>query len=123
MKLQPDKADAVTVTAYGPGWLQVGGEKITTSVILGGPSRQQTWPCTRFDELNATHFETLAALDAELILFGSGRQLRFPPPGWLRPLMAKRIGVETMDTAAACRTYNILVGEGRRVVAALLLEN
>ena len=58
----------------------------------------------------------------ELVVFGSGARLRFAPPALLRGLMARRIGVETMDTAAACRTYNILAGEGRRVVAALLLE-
>ena len=57
-----------------------------------------------------------------LVLFGSGRRLRFPRPEWLRPLIERRIGVETMDTAAACRTYNVLGGEGRLVVAALLLE-
>ena len=63
-----------------------------------------------------------AAEPPELVVFGSGTRLRFAPPALLRGLMARRIGVETMDTAAACRTYNILAGEGRRVVAALLLE-
>ncbi|HPR46050.1 MAG TPA: MTH938/NDUFAF3 family protein, partial [Ottowia sp.] len=54
--------------------------------------------------------------------FGSGTRLRFPRPAWLRPLIEAGIGVETMDTAAACRTWNILTGEGRRVLAALLVE-
>ena len=56
------------------------------------------------------------------MIFGSGTRLRFPPPAFLRALMEKRIGIETMDTLAACRTYNILAGEGRRVIAALLIE-
>jgi uncharacterized protein len=56
------------------------------------------------------------------VIFGSGERIRFPTPAWLAPLIAKRVGVETMDTRAACRTYNILSGEGRKVIAALLVE-
>jgi uncharacterized protein len=68
------------------------------------------------------HFEQLSALGTELVLFGSGSRLRFPRPEWLRPLINKGIGLETMDTPAACRTYNILAGEGRQVAVALLIE-
>ncbi|HET8694282.1 MAG TPA: MTH938/NDUFAF3 family protein, partial [Aquabacterium sp.] len=68
------------------------------------------------------HFLQIAQAQPEVVIFGSGTTLRFPAPSLLRPLMAARIGIETMDTAAACRTYNILVAEGRRVMAALLLE-
>lgn len=63
----------------------------------------------------------IAALSPELVIFGSGDRIRFPPPAWLRPLIERRIGIETMDTAAACRTYNVLVSEGRRAVVGLLL--
>jgi len=56
------------------------------------------------------------------VIFGSGSRIRFPQPAWLAPLIERRIGLETMDTQAACRTYNILSGEGRKVVAALLIE-
>jgi len=66
------------------------------------------------------HFARLAALAPELVVFGSGPRLRFPAPALLRPLIDARIGIETMDTAAACRTYNVLLAEGRSVVAALL---
>ena len=65
---------------------------------------------------------TLADMKPELVIFGSGTRLRFPPPAFLRGLMDQRIGLETMDTLAACRTYNILAGEGRHVVAALLID-
>ena len=65
---------------------------------------------------------SLAAAGPELVVFGSGARLRFPQAAWIRPLIEAGIGIETMDTAAACRTYNILAGEGRRVIAALLLE-
>jgi len=70
----------------------------------------------------AINNERVDSLGAELVIFGSGARIRFPKPAWLQPLMARRTGIETMDTPAACRTYNILASEGRHVVAALLIE-
>jgi len=122
MKLQPDKSDVQTLTAHGPGWVAVNNERIENSVVVGSRGERFAWDCGRFDELNAQHFAQLSGLGAELIIFGSGARIRFPQPAWLQPLMAQRTGVETMDTAAACRTYNILAGKGRHVVAALLIE-
>jgi uncharacterized protein len=122
MKLEPDDFDVQTIQGYGPGWVGVQGEKINHSVILGSQGQRVAWPCTRFEDLTAAHFAQLADFDTELVIFGSGKRIRFPQPAWLAPLMAKRIGLETMDTGAACRTYNILAGEGRRVVVALVLE-
>jgi uncharacterized protein len=122
MKLQPDKFDIQTVTAHGPGWVAINGERVESSVVIGSHGERFAWDCSRFDQLGAQHFARLAELGPELILFGSGARIRFVPPAWLAPFMAARIGVETMDTAAACRTYNILAGEGRHVVAALLIE-
>jgi uncharacterized protein len=80
------------------------------------------WDAANFDALTAAHFERLVALEPEVVIFGSGARLRFAPPALLRALIERRIGVETMDTAAACRTYNVLANEGRTVVAALLLD-
>lgn len=122
MKFQPDRSEAQTISGYGPGWITVDGEKITHSVILGSKGAREPWACARFEDLTAEHFAQLALLEAELVIFGSGKRNRFPPPAWLAPLMARRMGLETMDTAAACRTYNILASEGRTVVVALLLE-
>jgi uncharacterized protein len=122
MKLQPDQSDVQTISGYGPGWIGVGGEKIASSVIIGSNGQRIDWPAARFEDLGAQHFEQLAQLDCEIVIFGSGARIRFPQPAWLRPLMARRVGLETMDTAAACRTYNILAQEGRSVAAALLLE-
>ena len=122
MKLQPDKSEVQTITAHGPGWVAIDNEKVAVSVVLGSRGERVEWDCARFDQLEARHFEQLAALNAELIIFGSGDRIRFPQPAWLKPLIAQRTGVETMDTAAACRTYNILASEGRHVVAALLIE-
>jgi uncharacterized protein len=122
MKLQPDKSDVQTLTAHGPGWVAINNEKVAGSVVVGSRGERFAWDCTRFDQLGAEHFAQLASMGAELIIFGSGGRIRFPQAAWLQPLMAQRTGVETMDTAAACRTYNILAGEGRHVVAALLVE-
>ncbi|KLN56297.1 Mth938-like domain-containing protein [Variovorax paradoxus] len=122
MKLQPDKSDAQSLTAHGPGWVAINNEKVEGSVVVGSRGERFEWNCTRFDQLGAEHFAQLASLGAELVIFGSGSRIRFPQPAWLQPLMSKRTGVETMDTPAACRTYNILAGEGRHVIAALLVE-
>jgi uncharacterized protein len=123
MKLEPDNFDVQTIQGYGAGWVAVQGEKINHSVILGSQGQRANWQCCRFEDLTEAHFAQLADFDAELIIFGSGSRIRFPPAAWLQPLMVKRIGLETMDTGAACRTYNILAGEGRRVVVALVLDH
>lgn len=125
MKLHADKSNTQTITAYGEGWVAVDGKRHQTSLLLSASGRLEPWGCSRFDELSAAHFERLLALNPEppeLLVFGSGARLRFLRPALIASLIERRIGIETMDTAAACRTYNILAGEGRRVVAALLLE-
>jgi uncharacterized protein len=122
MKLQPDQSDVQSISGYGPGWVGVNGEKITASVIISSRGERLAWPAARFEDLGAEHFAQLATVQAEIVIFGSGSRIRFPSAAWLQPLIARRIGVETMDTAAACRTYNILAQEGRDVAVALLLE-
>ena len=126
MKLQPDRFDVQSILAYGAGWVGLGNngvaEKIDYSIVIGSRGEKLPWNCQRFELLTAEHFTLLAGMKPELVIFGSGARLRFPPPAFLRGLMAQRIGVETMDTLAACRTYNILAGEGRHVVAALLID-
>ena len=126
MKLQPDRLDVQSILGYGPGWVCIASngvaEKIERSIVIGSGGEKFDWNCERFEDLTEAHFEALAATRPELVVFGSGARLRFAPPGLMRNLMQNRIGVETMDTLAACRTYNILAGEGRRVIAALLIE-
>jgi uncharacterized protein len=125
MKLHADQPDAQSITAYGQGWVAVDGERHTRSLMISAAGALELWGCDRFEALTAAHFERLLTLGTEppeLVVFGSGERLRFVRPVLLQSLIERRIGVETMDTAAACRTYNILAGEGRRVVAALLLE-
>lgn len=122
MKLQPDRFDVQAITGQGPGWVQVGPERIEHSVIIGSRGERIAWNCASYDELGPGHFEQLAQLQPEVVIFGSGERIRFPRPVWLRELVSRGIGLETMDTAAACRTYNILAQEGRQVLVALLLE-
>ena len=122
MKIHPDVITVQSISGYGPGWIGLGTEKITARVVIGSGGERLTWNCSRFEDLSAEHFDLLAALNTELVIFGSGERLRFPQGAWIKSLIDKQIGLETMDTPAACRTYNILAGEGRSVVVALLIE-
>ena len=122
MKIQPDFISVQSISGYGPGWIGVANEKISSSVVIGSRGQRFDWACQRFEDLSAEHFAQLAIMDVELIIFGSGNRIRFPLTAWIRPLIDKQTGIETMDTQAACRTYNILAGEGRHVAVALLLE-
>ena len=124
MKFHADKSDTLNITAIGEGWVAVNGDRHENSLVVTTAGQVNAWPCQRFEDLTAAHFEGLlnAMPEApELVVFGSGQRLRFPSPALTRSLIERRIGVETMDTAAACRTFNILAGEGRRVVMALLV--
>ncbi len=122
MKLQPDRMEGVNVISglFADG-VAVNGETHRCSIALPWVGDVISWGEQGFDGLTSADFDRLADLQPELVIFGSGPRIRFAPPALLRGLMSRRIGVETMDTAAACRTYNVLAGESRRVVAALLL--
>ncbi len=122
MKLQPDLIGAQSISGYGADWVAIGSEKIFASVVIGSRGERFNWNCSKFEDLSAAHFAQLAAMATELIIFGSGKRLRFAPPDVIKPLVDQQIGIETMDTQAACRTYNILAAEGRHVTLALLLE-
>jgi len=123
MKFQPDSINVQSISAYGPDWVAIKSEKITTSVVIGSNGERFAWACERFEDLTPEHFEQLAAMKTELVIFGSGNRLRFPKPALIKALIDQQIGLETMDTQAACRTYNVLAAEGRRVAVALLLES
>lgn len=123
MKLTPDASTGYSIHSYGADWINVNGERHTSSILLSAVQGPCAWDCQDFDDLGPSHFERLLDFKPEIVVFGSGNRLRFPPPHWLQSLYAQRIGVETMDTPAACRTFNFLVAEGRVVVAALLLES
>jgi len=122
VKFQPDSLDGVNTIARpdgGSDW--IGNQSYSGSVIVPWSGPVRAWAPADFNALTQAHFDEVLQLQPELVIFGSGARLRFPAPALLRELIARRIGVESMDSAAACRTYNVLVSEGRTVVAALLL--
>ncbi len=122
MKLQLARAPGQKVfTAHGEGYVAVNGERFEHPVVVM-PERVATdWQAHDFAGLGEPDFAYFLALQPEVLLLGTGKQLRFPHPRLYRVLLEAGIGLECMDTAAACRTYNILVAEGRKVVAAILL--
>ena len=122
MKFQPDRPEGVNILSrHAPGCVWVNADAYEHSVVVPWQGEAQPWGVDRLDALVAGDFDRLLPLDPELVIFGSGAQLKFAPPALLAKLFERRIGVETMDTAAACRTFNILSAEGRRVTAALIL--
>ena len=120
LHLSPN-AGLLTFSSHGPGYIAVNGTHYEGSVIVCGRDVVSNWAPHGFDGLDASQFEQLANMDAEIVLFGSGERQRFPHPALLKPLIEKGIGLEVMDTKAACRTYNILVAEGRRVACGILI--
>ena len=123
MKLQltPGGADA-HFTGYGDGYVTVSGERYERNIVVAPGRAVTTWDVAGFDALAAADFESLLALGPEIVIFGAGDTLRFPHPKLTRALVEAHVGLEVMDTRAACRTYNILLSEGRKVVAAILLR-
>ena len=122
MKFQPDSSDGVNViTRQEPGRIWVGMVPFSHSVLVPWQGEVQGWDAAVVAELSEAHFEQIAQLRPEVVILGSGARLQFVPPALQRVLFTQRIGVETMDTAAACRTYNVLASERRRVLAALLV--
>jgi uncharacterized protein len=123
LKLQAERMEGSNaISRHGPGGVAVNGVEHTQSVVVPWTGEVLNWDVGSFDALTVAHFEFLAALKPELVIFGSGARIRFAKPELLRPLMQARIGIETMDSAAACRTYNVLLAESRAVVAALIFE-
>ncbi len=123
MKFRPESADGVNVvTRHDDGRVWVNATPHDRSVLVPWVGTVVDWDCAGAAALTAAHFERVAALAPEVVIYGSGRALRFAAPALQRALIDRGIGVETMDTRAACRTYNVLAAEGRRVVAALVVE-
>jgi uncharacterized protein len=123
MKFQPDSlAGTNTVSRLERDAVWVNGVRWGHSLLVPWRGDVQRWPVADPDALTPMHFEQVFALRPELVIFGSGDRLRFVAPALYRALIEARIGIETMDTAAACRTFNVLASEGRSAVAALLLS-
>lgn len=107
--------------AIGPESTRLRQEILTRSAVITPTRLVRDWTPQTLDELTAAHMEILVELAPEIVLLGSGARLLWPAASLVAPLAAAGIGFEVMNTAAACRTYNILMGDGRRVAAALMM--
>ena len=124
MKLQSDPFfGANTITGYGEGYVEINQTPYRHAVLLSSTGKVSEWPVKVFDELIPSHFDQIVELQPELVLIGTGNHQRFPKPELLKTLIEAKIGFEIMNSQAACRTYNILVGEDRQVVLALIVES
>ncbi|WP_153108930.1 Mth938-like domain-containing protein [Propionivibrio limicola] len=121
MKLQLDRISGrYAFTGYGDGYVKVNATRHTGNLVVLPDRLIEGWTESNFDTLSVSDFEFLVTLDAEIVILGTGNLLRFPPPELLQPFMKARKGLEIMDIQAACRTYNVLTGEGRNVAAGLI---
>lgn len=119
MKFTEDTGSArYRITGYGQGWVQVNGEKLESSFILGPQTLVTDWKPQNIQELTASNLEQLFDIQAEVIIIGSGTKQQFPPAETWRALVQNGTGFEVMTTEAACRTYNVLLSEARRIAAA-----
>jgi uncharacterized protein len=122
VKIERDEAQGRnTFTGYGEGYVEVNRKRHSSSLVVSGDRIVTDWPAASLESLAADHLAAIVELKPEIVLLGTGKTFRFPEPALLAPLHKAGIGVEVMDTPAACRTYNILLGEGRNVVAALIV--
>lgn len=110
-----------TVTGYEDDWVEINAQRFGHSLIVLPEVPPSPWPVRSFETLTAADFESLAATQPDLVILGTGQQQRFVSPQLLATLLARRVGVECMNNQAACRTYNILMAEGRKVALALIL--
>jgi len=108
-------------TGYGEGYVEVNRARHHASLVVSAERVLTDWPAESIESLTADHLAAIVEMHPEIVLLGTGAAFRFPEPAMLAPLYKAGIGVEVMDTPAACRTYNILMGEGRNVVAALVV--
>jgi uncharacterized protein len=123
MKIALDAAEGRNLfTGYGDGYVDVNGTRHHANIVVTGDDTIPGWCAGSLDALTEAHIAGLATTQPEIVLLGTGATFRFPSPSLLAPLYRAGIGVEVMDTKAACRTYNILLGEGRRVLAAVIVE-
>lgn len=123
MKIEREQAEGRNMfTGYGAGYVEVNRARYSRSLVVSAETLVTDWPLESIDQLAADHFAAILGMKPEIVLLGTGTAFVFPDPALLAPLRNARVGVEVMDTTAACRTYNILLGEGRNVVAALIVS-
>ncbi len=118
---EADPSDGLPIRGYAPGRIRVGDKDYATSLIVTPVRVLAPWAPRSAAELAREHFETVLGLNPELIVLGTGERHQFPDPAIYAAVIGRGVGIEIMDTGAACRTYNILMSEGRRVAAALIM--
>ena len=122
MKLHLSPASGLQLfSGYGEGYVAVNQVRYQSGVVVT-PQSVSEWNPGAVDTLTASDFGFIADLSPEIVIFGTGRRQRFPRPELARALAVAGIGLEVMDSGAACRTYNILAAEGRKVIAAIVLD-
>lgn len=121
MHLETIGTDSNIIRAYEPGEILIKSKVYTQSLVVAATVLRKDWPLSDIAALENSHIEPILEQEPELVLFGTGIRIIFPNPEKLRPLIERGIGYEIMDTAAACRTYNVLIAEGRHVVAGLII--
>jgi len=123
MQLTLDTTNSIyQIRAYEPGRIQVNNDWFDHSIVVSPNEIVDPWSPTSLNDIKIGDFEAVLRLKPEVVLLGTGIKIYFPPSELLQPLYTQQIGVEIMDTGAACRTYNLLMSEGRRVIAALLIK-
>jgi uncharacterized protein len=123
MKMQPDRLDGANlISRLEASRVWVHQTVFSGSVLVPHRGLTQAWAPTHFEDLTERHFEQVLTLRPELVILGTGQTLKFPRPALWRSLMTSGVGFEAMDTAAACRTFNVLASEGRAVLAALIID-
>lgn len=123
MKLHPTNTRQYqTITAYDESGVEINAQRFEHSLVVLPEQAPASWDVQSFDDLNATHFEFIATFAPDVVILGTGHQQRFIHPKYIAALTAQHKGVECMDNKAACRTYNILMAEGRKVALALVME-
>lgn len=122
MKLHTDPRTGNTVTAHGEGYIAINGQRHSGSLIVQPDAIDAEWQVADIAALDSGHIERLLATGADILILGTGKRQHFPPLALLKPVIAAGRTVDVMDTSAACRTYNILMSEGRAVAAALIIE-
>jgi len=121
VKFHLDQSAGNVFTGHGRDYVRIGETDYRENLLVTPEQLVGSWAPGGFDALSESDFAALAALRPEVALLGTGRTMRFPHPRLTRPLVDAGIGLEVMDTPAACRTYNILAAEGRKVAAAILV--
>lgn len=121
MKLHLTTGDGNLFTGYGNDYVEINKNRHSGGLIVSS-NDVRPWPATCFADLNDTHFALIAAMNPELVLIGTGQRIQFPHPKLYRALTDRQIGVDIMDVSALCRTFNVLVSEGRQVVAGIVFS-